>query len=1094
MIIKTLARCLSTGKYLFTKLFLEERMKKSKWILAGLLILAMSFIVGCSGDPVVDEPPPPVVLGPWTVTFDVDGGTEVPNQIVEHNGFIDPVTTTKEGHAFLGWFSDPDFIFGWDFDNSTVTENMTLYAEWYDESLGFATITFNSNGGTEVDPIEDIILGETIEQPEDPTKGTDVFDGWYRDAALTIKWDFFTNEVWGSFTLHAKWLKLVTVTFDSNGGSAVASRSFAEGLTTMRPVPTRADHHFRGWFRDNNTFLIEWDFNDPITADITLYAKWEAIQYALIQFVTNEATLTVEDRQVEVGTRTRRPRDIKTRGSGSTMEAVIGWYKDAELTQEFDFITDVVPGPMTLYAEWGPAVGVWLSSNHAPGTGSPDGITTTNQWDGSAQTNARRLHQRKDGTFYFDVYESANSNRYFRFMAVGTFDGVALNGKFQPPSNNFRVPYGTRLGHPAVNYHAGTANGLSYEFSGQGWYSFILDPRGHATNGQTLTIIAPNWSIESIDIDPPTRTGDALEVFDYQFNANITGTNAPELYTWTLIGATGGSTIDQTGKVSVTDTESIKTMTIRVASKMDTSIYAEATLNLVQGSLVPIVTALSVSPTNGSVMKAANADGTIQMHTTFPIEQHRGLQLVPTITASGPGVDRGVTYSIVEQAQVKPGTAVSETGFVTVALNETLSTFNVRVTPAQAGFANLAVDVPITVKSFEVFMVGAGGVADAWWGRADSNYMTDNGNGTYTWKGIFNVANAREAFTFNTNKSTGGGTGGAMGWQTDAWYILSATQLVANGTYPLTAGVRTDSNSQTVMFGVAEEDVGTEWTLVLDVTVPNVTITQSIIPATDVEIRQTGPLTVFLTRTQQLNANYIPSAASTNRAITWSSDAPDVATVSPSGLVTGVSSGTANITVTLDSDTTKTSTIVVNVTPIPLVQFGRNNIQIDNFTARGTTAPTATAPAGWHTRVSNAAFVITPSWSTDVPTDAVSERSLSMAYTSSGNNRTGTIGYHVFNPLISTDGFTQLTFWAKASNTSHTFTVVTYYGSTITERTVNFTIPSADTWHPITVNLPGTAPQQADNILMLAFRVGTSGNVTANSLLICDVELSNPDP
>lgn len=52
--------------------------------------------------------------------------------------------------------------------------------------------------------------------------------------------------------------------------------------------------------------------------------------------------------------------------------------------------------------------------------------------------------------------------------------------------------------------------------------------------------------------------------------------------------------------------------------------------------------------------------------------------------------------------------------------------------------------------------------------------------------------------------------------------------------------------------------------------------------------------------TYQLSATYLPSNAS-NVAITWKSSNTSIATVSTSGLVTGVSSGTATITVTATS-------------------------------------------------------------------------------------------------------------------------------------------------------------------------------------------------
>ena len=65
-----------------------------------------------------------------------------------------------------------------------------------------------------------------------------------------------------------------TVTFDSNGGSAVASATVVNGQTVAKPEnPTRAGYTFAGWTtEDGNAF----DFSTAITADTKLVAQWKA--------------------------------------------------------------------------------------------------------------------------------------------------------------------------------------------------------------------------------------------------------------------------------------------------------------------------------------------------------------------------------------------------------------------------------------------------------------------------------------------------------------------------------------------------------------------------------------------------------------------------------------------------------------------------------------------------------------------------------------------------------------------------------------------------------------------------------------------------
>ncbi|MBR2784042.1 MAG: S-layer homology domain-containing protein [Firmicutes bacterium] len=64
------------------------------------------------------------------------------------------------------------------------------------------------------------------------------------------------------------------VTFNSNGGSAVASQTVESGGTVAMPeTPYLAGYTFAGWYTDSETSKL-YDFSTPVTADFTLYAKW----------------------------------------------------------------------------------------------------------------------------------------------------------------------------------------------------------------------------------------------------------------------------------------------------------------------------------------------------------------------------------------------------------------------------------------------------------------------------------------------------------------------------------------------------------------------------------------------------------------------------------------------------------------------------------------------------------------------------------------------------------------------------------------------------------------------------------------------------
>jgi|GEM_PF-6237155 len=68
-----------------------------------------------------------------------------------------------------------------------------------------------------------------------------------------------------------------TVTFNSNGGSAVASKSVASGSKVAKPAdPAKEGFTFDAWYTDA-ALTTAYNFDKAVTADFTLYAKWTAV-------------------------------------------------------------------------------------------------------------------------------------------------------------------------------------------------------------------------------------------------------------------------------------------------------------------------------------------------------------------------------------------------------------------------------------------------------------------------------------------------------------------------------------------------------------------------------------------------------------------------------------------------------------------------------------------------------------------------------------------------------------------------------------------------------------------------------------------------
>lgn len=78
-------------------------------------------------------------------------------------------------------------------------------------------------------------------------------------------------------TFNGKVIGAYTVTFQSKGGSEVASQIRANTPAGQPADPTKEGYTFIGWYNGES----EWNFETPVTADLTLTAKWQINRYTI---------------------------------------------------------------------------------------------------------------------------------------------------------------------------------------------------------------------------------------------------------------------------------------------------------------------------------------------------------------------------------------------------------------------------------------------------------------------------------------------------------------------------------------------------------------------------------------------------------------------------------------------------------------------------------------------------------------------------------------------------------------------------------------------------------------------------------------------
>ncbi|GGH11435.1 InlB B-repeat-containing protein [Paenibacillus segetis] len=284
------------------------------------------------------------IVDQYEVAYNTNGGGTIPSQMVDYNTKAsEPSVPTKLGYTFEGWYKEAALTNRWDFTNDVVNKPTTLYAKW---QVVKYEVTFNTNGGSTIS--SQMVNDNTkASEPSVPTKLGYTFEGWYKEAALTNRWDFTNDVVNKPTTLYAKWQVVkYEVTFNTNGGSTISSQMVNDNTKASEPsVPTKLGYTFEGWYKEA-ALTYRWDFtNDVVNQPTTLYAKWQVVKYE-VTFNTDGGS-TISSQMVDYNTKASEP-SVPTK-LGYTFE---GWYKEAALTNRWDFTNDVVNKPTTLYAKW----------------------------------------------------------------------------------------------------------------------------------------------------------------------------------------------------------------------------------------------------------------------------------------------------------------------------------------------------------------------------------------------------------------------------------------------------------------------------------------------------------------------------------------------------------------------------------------------------------------------------------------------------------------------------------------------------------------------------------------------------------------------
>ena len=218
------------------------------------------------------------------IEIDANGGVGGSgSQTVQKGKTVTLEAPTKEGHLFTGWKDEKGNSYPAGADgkvNITVTEDMTLTAEWKKLPSALVRIEIDANGGVGGSGSQTVQKGTTVTL-EAPTKEGHLFTGWEDEKGnsypagadgkvnITVNEDMKLTAVWDTRSFTVTYVLL-------NGKTRTETAAYGQNVT-LGEEP-RTGYTFVGW-KDGEKMYHAGE-TITVTEDMTLTAEWEKLPSA----------------------------------------------------------------------------------------------------------------------------------------------------------------------------------------------------------------------------------------------------------------------------------------------------------------------------------------------------------------------------------------------------------------------------------------------------------------------------------------------------------------------------------------------------------------------------------------------------------------------------------------------------------------------------------------------------------------------------------------------------------------------------------------------------------------------------------------------
>ena len=220
-----------------------------------------------------------------------------------------------------------------------IVFNNTIKAKEY-------TVTFNTNGGTEVNPIK-VVKGGKVPKPSNPIKEGYEFDNWYTNSNLSSIFDFEDTSITSDTEIYAKYeISRYSITWKNDNDEVLEIDENVEYGTTPTydgTIPTKEataqyTYTFAGWTPSINKVINNITYTAIYSSTLNDYT---------VTFDTNGGSV-VENQTIGYGKKATRPSTNPIK----TDYAFEDWYTDNTYTTKFDFANTAITSDTIIYANF----------------------------------------------------------------------------------------------------------------------------------------------------------------------------------------------------------------------------------------------------------------------------------------------------------------------------------------------------------------------------------------------------------------------------------------------------------------------------------------------------------------------------------------------------------------------------------------------------------------------------------------------------------------------------------------------------------------------------------------------------------------------